>query len=138
MILLTAACDETSHSTVMSLADEPASNLDELDVLTVLRGHYTLWSCKTMLAEKRISQSAREARAQATRFLGRREAGVVIVPAISNRSRRYPAGQGWVQFDELTWAVDLGFLADPAKVAKIAGTRPSGPRGPGRWNPFAS
>jgi len=138
IILLSAACEETTHSAVMSETGESTSPLDELDALTSLSGHYTLWSCKTMLAEKRIIQAARQARAQATRFLGRREVAVVIVPAFSERSRRYRAGPGWLQFDELTWAVDLGFLSDPGKVAKLAGSRPSGPRGPGRWNPFTS
>lgn len=134
--LLSLVCDEVLAGTKLKRDPKKQYFEDEFDVLTSLNGCYALWSCKTAVSPLKLARAAREARAQATRFLGRMELAVVVTPWLRLSPKKYRAGQGWWQYDELTWIVDLGFLADAARVAKLAGGRPSGPRGAGRWNPF--
>jgi hypothetical protein len=136
--LLGVVCDEVLVGTKLKKELKERRFEDEFDVLASLNGYYSMWSCKTAISALKLARAAREARAQATRFLGRMELAVVVSPRLPVSSNKRRAGKGWWQYDELTWIVDLEFLADADRVAKLAGTRPSGPRGPGRWNPFAS
>jgi len=136
--LLRATCDETIMSAVMRFRRSDRYGEDELDLLTAKNGAYALWSCKSMFNAGKLLRAARQARAQATSFLGRMELAVVIVPWLGHARPGLTNGPGWWQLDELTWIVDLSFLADTERLMKLAGTRPSGPRGPGRWNPFTS
>jgi len=136
--LLRPLCDETIMSAVMRFSRSDKYGEDELDLLTAKNGAYALWSCKSMFNVGKLLRAARQARAQATKFLGRMELAVVIVPWIGETSTGVVSGPGWWQPEELTWVVDLSFLADAERLMTLAGTRPSGPRGPGRWNPFTS
>lgn len=136
--LLAVFCDEVLVGTKLKREPRHERFEDEFDVITAMRGHYALWSCKTAVSPLKLARAAREARGQATRFLGRMELAVVVCPRIRVSRKNDRAGGGWWQYDELTWIVDLGFLADAKRAATLAGTRPSGPRGAGRWNPFSS
>ena len=136
--LLRPRCDETIMSAVLRFSRSDKYGEDELDLLTAKDGAYTLWSCKSMFNAGKLLRAAQQARAQATKFLGRMELAVVIVPWLGDAKPGIAAGSGWWQPEELTWIVDLGFLADAERLATLAGLRPSGPRGPGRWNPFTS
>ena len=136
--LLRPVCDETIMSAVMRFSRSDRYGEDELDLLTSKNGAYALWSCKSMFNAGKLLRAARQARAQATKFLGRMELAVVIVPWLGEASTGLVSGPGWWQPEELTWVVDLSFLADAQRLMTLAGTRPSGPRGPGRWNPFTS
>ena len=138
-VLLARACDEVIKGVSLSLSQTSNNRFeDEIDIVTACNGFYSLWSCKTTSHALGIARAARDARAQATRFLGRMELAVVAVPRLKWAPRAMRNGKGWWQYDELTWVVDLAFLSDRYKVTALAGSRPSGPRGPGRWNPFAS
>jgi hypothetical protein len=138
-VLLARACDEVIKGVSLSLSQASNNRFeDEIDIVTACNGFYSLWSCKTTSHALGIARAARDARAQATRFLGRMELAVVAVPRLKWAPRAMRNGKGWWQYDELTWVVDLAFLSDRYKVTALAGSRPSGPRGPGRWNPFAS
>jgi len=136
--LLRPVCDETIMSAVMRFSRSDRYGEDELDLLTAKNGAYALWSCKSMFNAGKLLRAARQARAQATKFLGRMELAVVIVPWLGEARTGIVSGPGWWQPEELTWVVDLSFLADAQRLMTLAGTRPSGPRGPGRWNPFTS
>jgi hypothetical protein len=136
--LLCPRCDETIVSAVMRFSRSDKYGEDELDLLTAKNGAYALWSCKSMFNPGKLLRAARQARAQATKFLGRMELAVVIVPWLGEAKPGIASGPGWWQPEELTWVVDLSFLTDAERLAALAGTRPSGPRGPGRWNPFTS
>lgn len=136
-VLLARACDEVVKGVSLGLTQSSRDRFeDEIDVVTARNGFYSLWSCKTTSQALGIARAARDARAQATRFLGRMELAVVVVPRLHWAPREMRNGKGWWQYDELTWVVDLAFLSDAHRTATLAGTRPSGPRGPGRWNPF--
>ena len=136
--LLRPRCDETIMSAVMRFSHSDKYGEDELDLLTAKNGAYALWSCKSMFNAGKLLRAARQARAQATKFLGRMELAAVVVPWLGEAKTGIVSGPGWWQPEELTWVVDLSFLADAERLASLAGTRPSGPRGPGRWNPFSS
>ena len=133
--LLAAACDEVLAGVEFE-RDGVATTDDEIDIFTSLAGCYTYWSCKTFSKASKVAKAIREARAQATVFLGRMELAVVVVPRLGVPPDGCTGGDGWWRFDSHAWAVDLSFVSDPAKVAFLAGTRPSGPRGPNRWNPL--